>query len=54
MYSGEASDEFWSRIAAIRPQELRKAVSIAGYALQDHETRMLNMVAHAEEKSDDV
>ena len=54
-YSGAAGRKFWNRIAAIKPDKLRVLIYLAGCALQDHETRVLQMVteAKAEEEMDE-
>ena len=48
-YSGPASRKFWDHINAIKPEKLHSLIYIAGCALQDHELRVLQMIAEAEE-----
>jgi len=50
-YSGAASVKFWNRIQEIKPAKLREAVYTAGCALQDHEQRVLRMIADAEKRT---
>lgn len=47
-YSGQASDKFWGRIDKIEPKRLRDALYVAGCALQDHETRVMQMLDAAD------
>ncbi len=47
-YSGGLSRKFWDRINNIKPERLHDAIYVAGCALQDHERRVLQMLADAE------
>lgn len=50
-YSGGLSGKFWGRINNIKPERLHNAIYLAGCALQDHEGRVLRMIADAEQSS---
>ena len=50
-YSGGLSRKFWDRINNIKPERLHDAIYLAGCALQDHEGRVLRMIANAEQSS---
>ena len=45
-YSGDLSKEFWAEVNALR-DPLHAMVYLAGCALQDHELRVLKMLAEA-------
>lgn len=45
-YSGELSKEFWAEVNKLR-DSLHAMVYLAGCALQDHEERVLKMLAEA-------
>ena len=47
-YSGPNSRKFWDRVNAIKPEKLHSLIYIAGCALQDHELRVLQMIADVE------
>ena len=47
-YSGPASRGFWTRVAEIQPDQAHDLIYLAGCALQDHESRVLQMIADAE------
>jgi hypothetical protein len=47
-YSGENSDRFWSRIAAIKAEPAHLLIYLAGVALQEHEQRVLQMLEELE------
>ena len=49
-YSGNWSRNFWARVNLIKPEKLHDAIYTAGCALQDHERRVLQMLANAERK----
>ncbi len=46
-YSGKASEGFWKRIANIKNRRAHDLVYMAGCALQEHEERVLQMLAEA-------
>ena len=47
-YSGKASEGFWKRVASIKNRRAHALVYLAGCALQEHEQRVLEMLAEAQ------
>ena len=50
-YSGPASIKVWDRIAKIEDLGVHDMIYIAACALQDHETRLLQMIDAAARRS---
>ena len=50
-YSGPNSRKFWDHVNAIKPEKLHSLIYIAGCALQDHELRVLQMIAEAKKRA---
>lgn len=42
-YSGHLSEDFWEQVHKIKNKKERNLIYLAGCALQDHETRVIQM-----------
>lgn len=51
-YKGDASIEFWRRIANIKTEPEHALAYIAGCALQEHEQRVLQMLAEIDSRAE--